>query len=208
MSSSEFIPDSIKDDIAKITDWTPLLSGGTNTSDYIFNPVSSRRVEFKAGTKMYIISSIFVLIGIGAVIKFSFEPSGSIMYYGGIGLGIMFILTGSSKMLGYRKSRVFDLENGYFWREQKSPNTNEGTTSNQCRIKDIHAIQLIQEEIQKSAGSNGNSSYYSFEMNLVLENAERVNVVDHGSLSRIRKDTDKLSEFLHVPVWDAINSEY
>jgi hypothetical protein len=59
-------------------------------------------------------------------------------------------------------------------------------------------LQLIREYI-----SSAKSSYYSYEINLVIEEGKRVNVVDHGNLEQIRKDAGTLSRFLGCPVWDA-----
>lgn len=203
MTKKKFDPESIDDKVAHQTQWTPLVPGGTNTTDYKYNKTSPNRVEFKASPKLYIAVATFLILGVGAVIRFSMEPSGTLLFYGGIGLGILFIVGGLSKALSFSKIPVFDLDEGYFWKDQKKPKQQKTYSSTQCRIDDIHAIQLIQERIQSSSGS-GSSYYYSFEMNLVLDSCARINVVDHGTLSRIRGDAEKLSDFLDVPVWDAI----
>ena len=67
------------------------------------------------------------------------------------------------------------------------------------KLDDIHAIQLISEYI-----SGKKSSYYSYELNLVLKDASRINVIDHGNDSTISSNAKVLSRFLDVPVWDAI----
>ncbi|MCG2587416.1 hypothetical protein [Rhodohalobacter sulfatireducens] len=204
MSDEPFTAESLNDEIALNTQWSPLKPGGTNTTDFKFSKISSRRVEFKASPKLYIAAVVFIILGSAAIIKFSMEPSGSLLFYGGVGLGIILILNGIYKFFDIGNPPVFDLDEGYFWKDQKKPDKDKKVSATQCRIDNIHAIQLIQERIQ-SGGSSGSSSYYSFEMNLVLENGNRLNVVDHGTLSRIRKNADQLSNFLDVPVWDAIN---
>ena len=207
MTKKDFNPESLNDEIALKTRWSPLEPGGTNSTDYRFNKVSSTRVEFKASPKLYLVVAVFLILGVAAIIKFSMEPTGSLLFYGGIGLGIILILTGISKLIGFKTIPMFDLDEGYFWKNQKSPDKDIKNSSTQCRLEDIHAIQLIQERIQ-SGGSSGSSSFYSFEMNLVLNNGKRLNVVDHGTLSRIRKNADQLSDFLDVPVWDAITRNF
>ena len=67
------------------------------------------------------------------------------------------------------------------------------------KLEDIHAIQLISEYI-----SGEKSSYYSYELNLVLKDAGRINVIDHGNDGVIINNAKILSRFLDVPVWDAI----
>ena len=44
---------------------------------------------------------------------------------------------------------------------------------------------------------------YNYELNLVLKDGERINVVDHGNLKKIQDDANTLSNFLGKPVWDA-----
>ena len=91
----------------------------------------------------------------------------------------------------YSKNVLFDKKQGaYIFRGKSFP------------LREVHAIQLIREYC--SGGAN-NSSYLSFEMNLVLKNGERFNVTDHNSLGAIRFDSKKLSEYLDIPVWDLID---
>jgi hypothetical protein len=41
----------------------------------------------------------------------------------------------------------------------------------------------------------------SYELNLVLKDGRRINVVDHGGADKIRTDAATLADFLGVPVW-------
>ena len=66
------------------------------------------------------------------------------------------------------------------------------------KLEEIYAIQLLKEYCR-----GDKSSYYSYELNLVLEDASRINVVDHGKLNLIRSDAEKLAAFLDIPLWDA-----
>ena len=44
--------------------------------------------------------------------------------------------------------------------------------------------------------------YVSYELNVVLRDAGRVNVVLYADVQRLRADAEVLSEFLGVPTWD------
>lgn len=55
----------------------------------------------------------------------------------------------------------------------------------------IHALQIISEFIP---GKYGN--YKSYELNLILKDATRVNIVDHKNIEQIRLDAQKTSKFL------------
>lgn len=65
-------------------------------------------------------------------------------------------------------------------------------------LKSIVAIQIIGEHVPTDDGS-----YKSFELNLVLEDSSRKNVVDHGNLKSIISDAEILSDFLNIPIWHA-----
>jgi len=50
-------------------------------------------------------------------------------------------------------------------------------------LEDIHALQLISEYFR-----GGGSLYDCYELNLVLENGKRINVVSHGDEDKLRED--------------------
>ena len=104
-------------------------------------------------------------------------------------------------MMYYGSSpKVFDKRRGAFWKGRaghqgvlaRSGDTHSGD------LEDVHALQLISEYCRSDK-----SSYYSYELNVVLEDGARVNIVDHGDHSRLREDAAALSAFLGKPVWDA-----
>ena len=69
-------------------------------------------------------------------------------------------------------------------------------------LSSIYAIQLLTEFVENSGNSGG--SFYSYELNLVLQSGERINVMDHGVKSLIEQDAIVLSRFLKVPVWNTL----
>ena len=72
-----------------------------------------------------------------------------------------------------------------------------------CKPGDVYSIQLLRELVFNASGDG--RSFYSFEMNLVLNDASRKNVLDHGIKSVVREDARLLGRYLDVPVWDAID---
>jgi len=65
-------------------------------------------------------------------------------------------------------------------------------------LDQIHAIQIVSELCP-----SGGLPFWSYELNLVLDDGDRLNVVDHAGLPQIREDAETLAEWLGVPVWDA-----
>jgi len=69
-----------------------------------------------------------------------------------------------------------------------------------ARLSEIAAIQIIDEHVSGSKGG----SYSSWEINLVSEDGQRLNVMDHGNKESIIADAKKLGDFLGVPVWENV----
>ena len=57
-------------------------------------------------------------------------------------------------------------------------------------------MQITPEEI-----SAGESDFTAYELNLVLDDGRRVNVLDHGSLEELHVDTVQIAAYLRVPLW-------
>jgi hypothetical protein len=95
---------------------------------------------------------------------------------------------------------VFDKRKGSYWKGRTSPYDVRHTSElkDHAPLDRIHALQLISEHVR-----GNKSSYYSYELNLVLDDGARLNVVDHGSRERVQADARTLSEFLDKPIWDA-----
>ena len=67
-------------------------------------------------------------------------------------------------------------------------------------LANAEAIQLIREYVR-----GHKSSYYSYELNLIFSDANKINIADHGALRKLREDAALLAEYLAIPVWDAID---
>lgn len=91
---------------------------------------------------------------------------------------------------------VFDKTSNYFYEGFGKKDISSLASSKS--LSDIVAFQIIGKSI-----SNSDANYNSFELNLVLNDASRINVVDHGNLKAIIKDAEYLSKFLDVPIWHA-----
>lgn len=207
--SSSFDASHYDDPIASQTQWSPLKSGGSNFKTHKLVRVNSDRVEFKASLGAKLFYLIFFIAGIGAMIAFSYPKINS----GDFGLnmesmmplliGLGFTTIGGVMLYFGTTPIVFDKRNKSFWKGRKSPNMvyNKRELKTYTTLKEIHAIQLISEYI-----SGKKSSYYSYEMNLVLKDGRRINVIDHGNQNNIRNNAKILSLFLDVPVWDTINN--
>lgn len=198
-------PASFNDPIALQTEWRPAKGGGTNICTHVMKETSPDRIEFRATWKAKFFYSVFLFAGLGVigagvneVATKEFEGGMLILFL----VGAVFAMVGGLLLYFGTRRIVFDLQSGYYYRGSKSPQqvVNPDEIKTMVRLDRIHAIQLISERCSGNKGKR----YYSYELNLVLDDAERMNVVDHGDPHRLRQDAAKLAALLGVPVWDAI----
>lgn len=209
-------PASFNDPVALLTEWTPLLKGsGCSFGSHKLVEIHPDRLEFRASIAARLFAMVFIVTGIFvfAAALLAAPPDGkeawgtqerffqcvfSVAFFGG-GLWVWIYFT---------RPIVFDRGRGYFWKGRIAPT--DVFRPEQIRIyaelDAIHALQLLIEQVRTRSGgtgSNRTSSYPSYELNLVLTDGRRINVVDHGNLRRLIKDCAQLSVFLGKPVWNA-----
>jgi len=205
VDQKEINPSRFNDPIAIETAWTPLKGGGASFKTHKLVAKHTDRIEFKASVTAIIFFLVFIIFGIIILVVFLFNFKGEIGFKSEIIIPVL--VAGCFSGLGvfmfyyFTTPIIFDRNTGYFWRGRKTPKEayNIDQIKDIANFKDIHAIQLISEYC-----SGNKSSYYSYELNLVLKNAKRINVIDHGNEVEMRNDANTLSAFINVPIWDAI----
>ncbi len=193
-----FDPASLNDPVAMQTDWTPKNKGGANFLTHKLVAIRPNRLEFKASFVAKLFYGVFLVAGIGVLVRFLFDGHAFVSLLGGLifaGAGGFFLYTGTQPI-------VFDKEKGLFWKGRPLPvkNLNRNTLQSTIQLKHIHALQIIMEYQEDT---NDSQPYYSYELNLVLDDSQRINVVDHGDAERLKKAATALADFLEKPVWDA-----
>ena len=202
-----FDPSALNDSVAMQTDWTPVEKGGASFQTHKLVAVNSNRIEFRVLMAIKLSYLIFLLAGIAMITggfyamlsseAFSLTEETFVAFF----LGLIFAALGGSLLRFGTASIVFDQRRGYFWKGRKAPDEILHTEAleNFAKLEQIHALQLISEYCRSDK-----TSHYSFELNIVLKDGSRINVVDHGNQKKLRDDATALSEFLGKPVWDAI----
>jgi len=198
-------PSIHNDPIAIKTDWKPAKKSGASFRTDKLVSIDSNRVEFKATTGARLFYLAFICVGFGMLLYFVKE------YYPFTGnwegnlfvlplCGFLFFCTGAFMFFMGEKPNVFDKIQGYYYKGKKPflNSFNHVASKDCCLLDDIYAIQLIAERC------SGKNSYYSYELNLVLRDASRINVIDHGSKEWVNSDAQTLSEFLNKPIWSAL----
>jgi len=202
-----FDPSQFDDPVAMQTSWTPAKRGGANFRTHKLVEVNSYRLEFQASLGAKLFYLIFLLAGVGVLVGFSFTKLSSGAFSFDMdtiipfGIGLIFAIAGGCLLYFGTTPIVFDKTQGAFWKGRKTPGalSDSQALKHYAELDKIHALQLISEYVR-----GDKSSYYSYELNLVLENGDRINIVDHGNENKLREDAKTLSAFLEKPVWDAI----
>lgn len=204
MSTSVESNDPILQDLIKKVEWSPLAGGGANFKTSYLKTVSPTRLEVAKSKGAYLFSGLFV--GMGTIIP-GIIATGIIMKEG-LQWEILFlalfalIFAGVGiLMLIFPRPRIFDKTEGWFWQGKNSLKSEQHylNLKKSARLSEIAAIQIVPERL-----SGKNRSYTSWEVNLVSQDAKRLNVMDHGNKESILEDAQILAEFLDVPVWQNI----
>ena len=176
-------------EIALKTSWEPLVGGGTNFCTHRAQKNASLMGEvfvFKTAIQAYLFAISFVATGAMFAIASAageFEDKIGLM-------GLCFLAFGCWYLWSLRqKESIFDRYSSELTQGKKS-----------FDLKNAEAIQLIREYVR-----GNESSYYSYELNLICSDGSRINIVDHGALRKLREDAALLAEYLSIPVWDAID---
>lgn len=202
-----FDPSRINDAVALQTEWRPLRGGGSNFKTHKLAEINFHRIEFKATVFSKIFSMIFLFTGLAVFFFFGLKevdlnnPSFRFEIIFPVGFGLIFTAIGIFMFNLFTKPIVFDKTYGYFWKGRKQPaqTYDYGKKKNSIPLSEIHALQIISEYV-----SGSKSSYFSYELNLILKDGRRMNVIDHGKIAALREDAQKLAGFLGIPVWDSL----
>lgn len=202
---------SLNDPVAERTRWGPASGGGASYREHTLVEITPTRLEFRMalGTKVFF--GGFIVLGVGCFIGAVYcLARGSIRgwwtlfflsLFPGLFMGLVGYFTG--------RRRVFDLDTGWYWKGRKPLAASEAEQRNSCTpLKNVHALQIVREKVRISSSGTGrnrtsSSTFYSYEINLVLNNGSRINVIDHGRHDVVQADAVRLGQFLGVPVWDA-----
>ena len=203
-------PAVFNDPLALQTDWSPASPGGSNFKTHKLHEVNGQRMEFRATMGMMLFAGIFLVVGLGIMaiapwrLWITGEPFAKDMILLPI-FGLLFAGVGGYMLYSALTPIVFDTGHGYFCKNRRKPEHSFTVVDikNHVPLTRIHALQLISERVSSSNSQGRSSSYKSHELNLVLNDGTRLNVVDHGCVTTIRADARRLAAFLGKPLWDA-----
>jgi hypothetical protein len=185
-----------EDPLAEQISWEPLVSGGTNFRTHKLKKVDLHLTKVVPTTGLILFSALFALTPLvaGYLILSQGEQQP-------LALAIMAVFLAVGGYFLYRASQVTTFDHrfrncrGYFrhWEGQSQL----FPPARDIPFSRIHALQIIRERV-----SGNKRRYWSYELNLVLQDGQRCNLMDHANLSRLQEDAQTLGRLLGVPVWD------
>ena len=173
--SSPAVPDPalFNDPLALETDWVPLTSRGASFRTTTLT-ANGARLTYRQSAGLWAFGLLFVLVGGASVVD-----GGSWRL-----LGFLFVAVGLFVL--WPRTRSFD---GH---------------EHECRLGrrvipfgEIHALQIIGKQVH-----GDEMTYRSYELNLVLRDGSRANVVGHGNLEAVRGDAREISACIGCKLWD------
>lgn len=187
------------DPVASRAGWTPMNSGGYPTHRLLRVNVS--RMEFRASMAARLLfllglaAGLVVLVGSAssaAMVEFRLE---------GMVAGLLLIVAAVTLFHYATAPVVLDKRLGRVRRGRRSslPLLRRFAVPQSVALADVYAVQLL------GRLSGQSRDFSAYEINLVLESGERLNVFEHRSEAVIRADGRLLSVFLGKPVWDGIS---
>jgi hypothetical protein len=193
---TKWTPSHFGDPIALQTDWEPLESDGASSwtrGMHKWTEIDSSRMEFRTDAKA--IGFFIMVVGmlLGAENFFLHKEISNLLF------GFVIMVVGGCLLYFGTAYIVFDKYKGVFWKGRKAPDevSDRKELKYFAKLADIHALQLIDEWCE------GRTSYINYQLNLVLKNGSRINVIEDRKQKKIREMAQALSKFLDKPVWDA-----
>ncbi len=191
-----FDPALLGDPVALETSFHPLRRSVTSDRTHALYEERDGRLRFRP--TLPAIALRVLSIGIGSVFVAAGAHVGLTQLAFGaflmVTLGLVGVCAGALMLGRLLRPIVLDRELGLFWKQWRTPRIGERGA---VALAEVHAVQVL---AKYSSGRHGRS--YGYELNLVLHDGSRVNVVDEGDAECVRDDAESLSIFLDVPVWD------
>jgi hypothetical protein len=185
-------------------EWTPLKGGGATFRTHDLHEMGPDRIEFRQSVGFRLILGFFI---VGGAILFVLNLPGMPMHAllnSNLLRAIVMIASALVPLclmvvLIRPDAVVFDRVEGFFWNGRRK---GMQMPARHCALETIAGLQILAEDV---SGADTSPGHWSYELNLVLNDGERLNVVDHGSLKDVRAAAERIQMFLPVrpPIWDA-----
>ncbi len=197
-------PQTTEESNLRNTNWSPLTTTNTNFTTHRLI-VDGDVAHFKPVVMLY----IFTLLFYGAFFGLSFYALSHSDFQEQIGhqlvlpLNVVLVIAAIVTVYVIFKKLsspiVFSKINGWFWKGHDSPDTKSNQTElkNAIKLDQIAGLQILGK---RQHSTKSTRSYVNYELNLILEDHSRINVLTSGGLISMLVEAEELGDFLDVPV--------
>lgn len=183
-------------------DWNPLPAGGGNVKTQELREGKNGIIYVALVMWIRILLAVFGCVGlialaVGMGMFFSTTISDPWPKWVALGIGAFFSIFGLAAVFGVsRNNPRFDVQEqtGCGWRVGPWG----GMHKTAFHFSQLAGVQVLS---QRHAGDSDSSPYTSYQLNLVLKDLTRLNIMNHGDSKAIEADADTLAPLLRVPVW-------
>lgn len=200
--------EEIDDPVAAIVSWSPAKFATTNFKTHIMKSYKEK-IIFERSSKANSFFIVFIIVGIicmmASMLFANTEPE-SPASIGCLFTGMLFLFLGNIMRTTYAKKFTLDSAKGqYFF--GKEPNNSYIDPMQTGEIKDIYAVQVLTRPVRASSPSQRRQTirYVCYEINLVLNNGNRVHVLLDIDEFDVDCCAATLGNFLDVPIWRIIH---
>ena len=170
----------------------PLVPGGVSFQSMrlVFRQDS---ITVKATWKLHLGYILFMAIGTGIFCIGLFSSEG--LVWPALILGALFAsvaLISSLTMIIKKTFPLFDMVDGMFYPKGF---TRDGSG---IFLRQLDHLEILKERVYRR-----NNAYDSYELNVVLKDSSRYNILDHGNAKRLWEDAKSLADRLTLPLVDA-----
>ncbi len=174
--------------------WEPLVSGGVDICTRNAK-VEGHKLTFIPNTAYLLITSLAAIVGILIAVFLLPDQGLGFVSFMLLLFCMALIFGGINTTIKTARPMIFDKELGYFINSYNKSNTQNG-----LKLEKIMGIQIITEKITRKDDRGRKRVSHSHEVNLLMNDYSRVNIVDHSKKDIIIKDAKLLAEFLEKPI--------
>ena len=190
-------PRNFKDPVAQKTEWKPILKESSgNFRIKRLSQDGETKLGFKAPAGSMAVYRNCALAGLAGLALMVFTQTGTLVLRV---LAVIAVLIGLWGIYLQSEPISFDKTAGVFRRGRKQT----------IKLDEIYALQLLSRvvdvKVPPKKGQKGQlNRINTYELNVVLNDGSRVNVIAHAGLKEIVEDGNSISNFINKPLWDAI----
>ncbi|MCJ8313672.1 MAG: hypothetical protein HRU38_16150 [Saccharospirillaceae bacterium] len=204
MTKNEIFDNYDNDEVAKLTKWNSLSSTESNVATHKLVKRSKRHYCFEGQSHLQKIAYLLIVLAIGMGVIWPlyqyFINDWPIRLLFTYFPALLCLIPAKILFKMFSNPVHFDINNGCYW-VGSYPRQKYKTKLALCQLKDIHAIQFFStQKISMSQNINSANLYNNYEVNLVLKNGMRANVLAHGG-KQLLSEAVELSKFLNVRLW-------